>query len=325
VTSLRLHYIHVSNLPIFPTPSPHVLLLLLLLLINLQFRGKKENTMSPASSLRIAILECDIPIGNTREKYGGYGNLFKELLLKGKDEVRDGKDGKEGVDLPELDVTKWNVVDEELYPKLEEVDVVLVSGSRELFYFLTCFLVGMDLLVLGVLCDSTRTFQSSAVDIVFVRALAKILPRHPSGFNSFDDDIWILKLVDFIKKILFEQKRVRLVGVCFGHQIIGRALGQKVGRSEGGWEISVTPMQLTAKGKEVFGVEELVSSNVLSKSIMPSVGGYIISSQQAHKRFFPNRPSTKCTKTQSSPTRPRSNTWATPRAATFRACTRGND
>jgi hypothetical protein len=65
--------------------------------------------------------------------------------------------------------------------------------------------------------------------------------------------------VDFTKRILFEQKRVRLVGVCFGHQIIGRALGQKVGRSEGGWEISVTPMQLTAKGKELFGLDEVVS------------------------------------------------------------------
>jgi len=65
--------------------------------------------------------------------------------------------------------------------------------------------------------------------------------------------------VDFTKRILFEQERVRLVGVCFGHQIIGRVLGQKVGRSEGGWEISVTPMQLTAKGKELFGLDEVVS------------------------------------------------------------------
>ena len=103
------------------------------------------NKMSPhPPPLRIAILECDIPIGNTREKYGGYGNLFKELLLKGKDEVREGRDGKEGVDLPELDVTKYNVVDEELYPRLEEVDVVLVSGSREfrLFPFVSFFFGG---------------------------------------------------------------------------------------------------------------------------------------------------------------------------------------
>jgi hypothetical protein len=92
------------------------------------------NKMTPHSPpLRVAILECDIPIGNTREKYGGYGNLFKELLLKGVDEVRD-RDEK---DFPELDVRKYNVVDEELYPELEDVDVVLLSGSREfhlLFY-----------------------------------------------------------------------------------------------------------------------------------------------------------------------------------------------
>jgi hypothetical protein len=89
--------------------------------------------MATPSPLRIAILECDIPIGNTREKYGGYGNLFKELLLKGVDEVR----GKDGVKLPELDVRKYNVVDEELYPKLEDVDVVLLSGSREYFPYLS--------------------------------------------------------------------------------------------------------------------------------------------------------------------------------------------
>jgi hypothetical protein len=67
-----------------------------------------------------------------------------------------------------------------------------------------------------------------------------------------------VKLVEFVKKVL-AQDRVRLIGICFGHQIIGRALDQKVGRSDRGWEVSVTPMQLTAKGKELFGVEELVS------------------------------------------------------------------
>jgi GMP synthase-like glutamine amidotransferase len=81
------------------------------------------------------------------------------------------------------------------------------------------------------------------------------------GHNSFDDEIWIVKLVDFVKEVL-AQDRVRLIGVCFGHQIIGRALEQKVGRSDRGWEVSVTPMQLSAKGKELFGVEELVSQNI---------------------------------------------------------------
>ena len=79
-----------------------------------------------------------------------------------------------------------------------------------------------------------------------------------TGHNSFDNEVWIVKLVEFVQKVL-AQGRVRLIVICFGHQIIGRALGQEVGRSDRGWEVSVTPMQLTAKGKELFGVEELVS------------------------------------------------------------------
>ena len=78
-------------------------------------------------------------------------------------------------------------------------------------------------------------------------------------FNSFDNDPWILKLVEFTKQVL-AQDRVRLIGVCFGHQIIGRALDVKVGRSDRGWEIAVVPMDLTARGQELFGVQRLVSS-----------------------------------------------------------------
>ena len=47
--------------------------------------------------------------------------------------------------------------------------------------------------------------------------------RH-SGFNSFDSDPWILRLIDFTRKAL-EHPHVRVIGVCFGHQIVGRTLG----------------------------------------------------------------------------------------------------
>jgi GMP synthase-like glutamine amidotransferase len=52
---------------------------------------------------------------------------------------------------------------------------------------------------------------------------------------------------------------VRIIGVCFGHQIVGRALGLRVGRNDDGWEVSVLPIGLTEFGAEFTGRRELVS------------------------------------------------------------------
>lgn len=79
-----------------------------------------------------------------------------------------------------------------------------------------------------------------------------------SASNSYDDEPWILKLVAFVKMVL-EQRRVRIVAACFGHQIVGRALGARVGKSEKGWEASVTDIELTEKGQEIFGKSSLAS------------------------------------------------------------------
>jgi GMP synthase-like glutamine amidotransferase len=40
----------------------------------------------------------------------------------------------------------------------------------------------------------------------------------------------------------------RIVGVCFGHQIIGRAKGVVVSKNELGWEAGLTSIQLTPEG-----------------------------------------------------------------------------
>jgi hypothetical protein len=79
-----------------------------------------------------------------------------------------------------------------------------------------------------------------------------------SASNSFADDPWVVKLVAFVKEVL-EQRRVRIIGACFGHQIVGRALGARVGRSDKGWETSVTAIDLTKRGQEIFGKTALVS------------------------------------------------------------------
>jgi len=151
----------------------------------------------PSPPLRIAILECDTPLEKTRAKYGGYGGVFKTLLRAGADALKyPNLSSTEG-----LDITTWDVVTKQEYPSLDDIDAILITGSK---------------------------------------------------FNSFDNDPWIVKLVDFTKKIL-AQDRVRIIGVCFGHQIVGRAMGVKVDRSKGGWEASVTAIDLTKRGQEIFG------------------------------------------------------------------------
>lgn len=77
--------------------------------------------------------------------------------------------------------------------------------------------------------------------------------------DSFADTPWITQLVEYVQTVL-DQQRVRLVGICFGHQIIARALGVKVGRNPGGWEAAVHDVTLTPRGKEILGLETLVSS-----------------------------------------------------------------
>jgi len=151
----------------------------------------------PSLPLRIAILECDTPLDGTRAKYGTYGGVFTSLLKAGADALQHpGLTSSSG-----LDLSTYDVVHAQLYPSLEEIDAVLLTGSR---------------------------------------------------YNSFDDDPWIVNLVEYTKTVL-AQDRVRIIGVCFGHQIVGRAMGVKVGRSEGGWETSVTAVDLTKRGQEIFG------------------------------------------------------------------------
>ncbi|QPG77038.1 hypothetical protein FOA43_004435 [Brettanomyces nanus] len=67
-----------------------------------------------------------------------------------------------------------------------------------------------------------------------------------SRCDSFDDSkVWICQLVQYLKQILDLQKedkdfQVKLIGVCFGHQIIARAAGLPVGRNPKGWEVGLT-------------------------------------------------------------------------------------
>ncbi|KAI8095839.1 class I glutamine amidotransferase-like protein [Thamnidium elegans] len=59
-----------------------------------------------------------------------------------------------------------------------------------------------------------------------------------SKYNAHDDTPWILKLIEFLQVVQNEPYigLVKLVGICFGHQVILRSAGGVTERNAKGWE-----------------------------------------------------------------------------------------
>jgi GMP synthase-like glutamine amidotransferase len=54
-----------------------------------------------------------------------------------------------------------------------------------------------------------------------------------SRTDSFSQEPWVLKLKEKVEGLLEAKKK--LVGICFGHQLIALCMGAKVGRAPQGW------------------------------------------------------------------------------------------
>ncbi|XP_073018314.1 gamma-glutamyl peptidase 3-like isoform X1 [Primulina eburnea] len=64
-----------------------------------------------------------------------------------------------------------------------------------------------------------------------------------SPHDAYGDDFWILELCFLLQTLFAMQKKV--LGICFGHQVLCRALGGKVAKSSSGWDIGVREVSFT--------------------------------------------------------------------------------
>ncbi len=63
-----------------------------------------------------------------------------------------------------------------------------------------------------------------------------------SKSSAYEDEKWIKQLIAFVQKL--DRAKKKLIGICFGHQIIALARGGKVEKSTKGWGVGMSHNQL---------------------------------------------------------------------------------
>lgn len=126
-----------------------------------------------------------------------------------------------------------------------------------------------------------------------------------SKFSVYEDQPWIAKLMDFVREL--HARRKKLVGICFGHQIVAHALGGKTEKSPKGWGVGRHTHRFTRmpawhdQGDAAFDIlvshQDQVVSNAPGAQVLASsdfcenavvqIGDHILTFQ-GHPEFVPD-------------------------------------
>ena len=125
-----------------------------------------------------------------------------------------------------------------------------------------------------------------------------------SKSSVYDDKPWIRALEDFVREL--HARRKKLVGICFGHQLVAQALGGRTEKSDKGWGQGVHTHTFTGSpvwhdgGSLAFNVlvshqdqvvenaegAEVLASSDFCENAVCQIGNHILTFQ-GHPEFVP--------------------------------------
>lgn len=107
----------------------------------------------------------------------------------------------------------------------------------------------------GSYSDMFRHLLSAAgEDVAFVtyQVMESEYPAEPDACDAYlitgshhsvyDDLSWIRRLQEYV--VTLDRRSKKLVGICFGHQLVAQALGGQVGKHPGGWGVGIAASTL---------------------------------------------------------------------------------
>ena len=97
-----------------------------------------------------------------------------------------------------------------------------------------------------------------------------------SKLSVYDDIPWINDLKNFVRQLHSEEKKI--IGICFGHQLVAEALGGKTGQAETGWCVGVHKNKFTdaAEGYGLTRSEFKIPSNHKDQVLELPPGGKLL-------------------------------------------------
>jgi GMP synthase-like glutamine amidotransferase len=126
-----------------------------------------------------------------------------------------------------------------------------------------------------------------------------------SRHSVYDDLPWIAELVDFLGQVLAKDRKI--LGICFGHQLIAHFFGGEVGPADGGWAVGVHASQVICEKAWMSGSRReirLISSHkdqvrripenaeIFATNAFCPVAGFTMADKvwtiQGHPEFLPD-------------------------------------